>query len=124
MSKFLSSLILKDETGESMELYMPLVYRSDKLGREIVVPAGFETDFASIPRFFHRLIPKNGLYDKAAVIHDYLYSTGVVAKQDADLVFFEAMLVLGVPSWKRNVMYLAVHWFGWMAWNNHRRNRK
>ena len=51
-------------------------------------------------------------YAKAAIIHDYLYSNAIGTKAEADQIFFDAMGVLGVPMWRRKVMYLAVHFFG------------
>ena len=42
----------------------------------VVVPAGFATDFASVPRAFWRLLPPFGEYMLAAVVHDYLYAVG------------------------------------------------
>lgn len=97
-----------------------LRYRSDYLEEVITVPKGFKTDFASIPRFFHRLLPKNGKHDAAAVVHDWLYATAYTDKETADLVFLEAMEAIGVSLWKRQTMYRAVKWFGFAAWNNHR----
>jgi hypothetical protein len=38
----------------------------------IRVPVGYRTDFASIPRFFWRILPPAGRYGKAAVVHDWL----------------------------------------------------
>lgn len=40
----------------------------------IVVPAGFETDFASVPRSLQWLAPSTGRYTLAAILHDYLCS--------------------------------------------------
>lgn len=40
----------------------------------IVVPAGFETDFASVPRSLQWLAPSTGKYTLAAILHDYLCS--------------------------------------------------
>ncbi|ECE7751582.1 DUF1353 domain-containing protein, partial [Salmonella enterica subsp. enterica serovar Ngili] len=47
-----------------------------------------------------------------AIIHDYLYDNALRTKKEADLIFLDGMTVLGVPRWKRIVMYLAVRWFG------------
>ncbi|EKB8636146.1 DUF1353 domain-containing protein, partial [Salmonella enterica subsp. enterica serovar Newport] len=33
-------------------------------------------------------------------------------KKEADLIFLDRMMVLGVPKWKRTVMYWAVRVFG------------
>jgi len=81
----------------------------------IHVEFGFLTDFASIPRLFWIWIPPNGLYGKAAVIHDYLYKNHYFERAQADLIFLEAMKILGVPEKKRKTMYRAVRMFGWFA---------
>jgi hypothetical protein len=79
----------------------------------ISVPAGFITDFASVPKLFWNILPPTGKYGKAAVVHDYLYRTyGYSSKIVADAIFLEAMTALGTPKWQRYVMYLAVHLFG------------
>lgn len=79
----------------------------------ITVPAGFVTDFASVPKLLWNLLPPTGQYGKAALVHDYLYRThGYSSKIVADAIFFEAMKALGVGRCTRNIMYLAVHLFG------------
>lgn len=37
------------------------------------VPAGFLTDFASVPDILDRIILRDGDYNQAAVVHDFLY---------------------------------------------------
>lgn len=86
--------------------------------RPITVPAGFVTDFASIPRVFWTALPPTGKYGKAAVVHDYLYVIGgnlppdKFTKADADRIFYEAMGILGVNRFLRWMMYQAVKRFG------------
>jgi len=92
--------------------------------RVIEAPQGFETDFASVPRVFWRIVPPWGRYSPAAVIHDYLYFTGHVPRAEADAVFLTLMERLGVPAWKRSVMYRAVRMFGKAAWDARRRHDK
>lgn len=94
------------------------------IARRIHVPAGFTTDFASIPRFFWRWLPPTGEYGKAAVIHDFLYQYGTldgehVTKEYADAVFRRAMEDLGVGRIRRNLMYTAVRLFGRGVWRQH-----
>lgn len=73
------------------------------------VPAGFTTDFASIPRLFWSVIGHPaGRYAQAAVLHDSLYRTRSVTRARADALFMEAMAVLGVPAWQRWLMWAAV----------------
>lgn len=80
----------------------------------IVVPKGYCTDFASIPRFFHRVLNPVGPHGKAAVVHDWLCD-----KEDKTMdyiqaadVFDEGMRVLNVKKWKRRTMVQAVKSFG------------
>ncbi len=47
-----------------------LVYRGNR--DRFVVPAGFRTDFASVPRLVAWLIPRYGTYTLAVVLHDWL----------------------------------------------------
>jgi hypothetical protein len=123
MSRFLTDLVLVDVDGETWIVHEDLRYESDHLhGALIEVPAGTKTDLASIPQLVWNIAPKTGLHDPGAVIHDWLYTSGAVPKDDADSVFYEAMLVKGVPKWRAWVMYNAVRWFGRHAWNSHRRN--
>lgn len=89
--------------------------------RTITVPAGFETDFASVPRLFWRIVPPWGRYSPAAVVHDFLYHTGLVTRVEADRIFLDLMTKLGVPTWKCRMMYWAVRVGGWKAWNDSRR---
>jgi hypothetical protein len=78
----------------------------------ITVPAGTVTDLASTPRILWSVLPPFGEYTKAAIVHDYLYQQAIGTKRYADDVFLEAMIVLGVPRWRRAVMYWAVSVFG------------
>jgi hypothetical protein len=78
----------------------------------IHVPAGFVTDFASTPFF----IWKTGLYSKAACVHDWIYQSKVLSRSLADLVFKEAMIVLGVHPVKAHIFYCAVRAFGWIGY--------
>ena len=83
----------------------------------INVKAGFETDFASVPRALWWLCPPLGPYGKATVVHDWGYVVQERTRKGYDLIFLEAMQVLGVAFWKRYLMYLAVRAFGWRYWN-------
>jgi Protein of unknown function (DUF1353) len=51
-----------------------MVYTIGATTEKIVVPKGFVTDFASIPRPLWSLgLSPHGQYSRAAVIHDFLY---------------------------------------------------
>lgn len=85
----------------------------------IQVPKGTKTDFASVPRIFWSILPPDGIYTQSAVLHDYLYQKQVRPKYEADYIFLESMLVLGVPEWKAKIMYWAVDKFGQSSWDKH-----
>jgi hypothetical protein len=117
MSSFTTPLELEYIDGFNWKVTAEFAFESEIAKRTIHVPAGFVTDFASIPRFLWNLLPPTGQYGKAAVVHDYCYRTlGFVTKSIADQVFREGMIVLGVPSWKINTIYYAVKFFGRRAY--------
>ncbi len=113
MSQFTTPAILEMLDHYLWRVHEPFeFYLSDDNSDVISVPAGFVTDLASVPRIFWTLLPPDGKYAKAAIIHDYLYDNALRTKKEADLIFLDGMAVLGVPKWKRIVMYLAVRIFG------------
>jgi hypothetical protein len=108
----------RDKDIRIVRLNKPLVYYSKLLGKDIIVPSGFGSDGASVPQIFWNIYPPFGKYLEAAVIHDYFYYLGRhdaswVSKETADLIFKEAMEVLGISKINRNVMYKAVALFGY-----------
>lgn len=122
MSSFTKPLILKflDERKDlfRFELVEAFEYHVGGLdsGDVITVPAGFRTDFASVPRVLWTIVPPVGLYGKAAVVHDYLYILQDRTRLEADRIFLEAMEVLGVPKIQRTLMYQAVRLGGGGGW--------
>ena len=90
-------------------------------GRCFRIPRGFITDFASVPRILWWLFPPMGRYGKAALVHDYLYYTKEVSRAEADRIFLEAMLMMGVGKLTAYTMYLAVRAFGWLRWRRWKR---
>jgi hypothetical protein len=94
--------------------------------KDIIVPKGFLTDFASVPIPIRSIIPKWGKYGRAAVIHDWLYYEGNKGgtKEFADQVLLEAMEISGVNSFVRTIIFKAVDWFGMFAWLSNEVKRK
>ncbi len=116
---FLTPLHLDDIDGEHFVLLTPLIYRSaDKA--LYAVPAGFPTDFASVPRGLWNILPKHGRQDKPAVLHDFLYAKNGVTRAQADALFLEAMEAADVGWFARHVMYAGVRVGGWKPWNTYR----
>ena len=83
---------------------------------EFVIPAGFVGDFASIPRLFWNILPPFGKHSRSAWLHDFLYATHLVSRQDADGLFLRTMEEYGVSWWRRRLMHRAVRLFGFGAW--------
>jgi len=105
MSIFKTPLILEHITGTKLfKLYAPFSYK------DIIVPSGFVTDGASIPRIFYTLI--GGPYQEfieAATIHDFMcVNSKIYTRKEADDTFLEIMTELGVKEWKRDLMWRAV----------------
>jgi len=121
IANFRSGLFVQDNDGLPYTLLFPLVYDSAILNRTITVPRGFNTDLASIPRVFWITLPKSGKYDRAAVVHDFLYAHNGVTRKQADDVLKEAMEVLGVGQWTRWKIYAGVRLGGMVPWNRYRR---
>lgn len=120
MSSFTTPLVVSPLTdGRRWRLVFPFGYDVGYEGSDdrITVPTGFVTDFASTPPPIWWLIPPWGKYGKAAVVHDYLYLVKTRTRKEADGIFREAMVVLGVPEWQVFVIYWAVRLFGWPAWH-------
>lgn len=99
------------------QLTRPFEVRSLTVGY-LVVPSGYVTDGASVPRFFWSLFPPFGRYVEAAVVHDWIYSDAChkYTRLQADWVFLELLKVLQIPAWKRWVMFGAVRVFGRGNW--------
>jgi hypothetical protein len=109
-----------DEFAGIWQLTEPLRYYSAVLKREITVPAGFKTDFASVPRIPFVYDAEGGKCDKAAVVHDWLYSIGSsaggVSREQADQVLREAILASGYSTATAAIFYAAVRVGGGSHW--------
>lgn len=123
-NQFLSPLILEDlRDGKNWLVRHNLIY-IDRAGNRWVVPKGFVTDLASIPRFIQNLIPKTGKYNSAAVLHDFLYTIQPVSpitvnKALADHLLREAMESCGVNVIARHLIYLGVRVGGSLIYAHH-----
>lgn len=88
----------------------------------VTVPAGFITDYASVPRIPFAYLLFGGLGNYAAVLHDGLYSDSTkvtivdydtklpypVTRAWSDDVFFHGLQSRGIESWKSYCMYAGV----------------
>lgn len=100
-----------------------LNYRSNKYNKNYIVPKGFVTNLASVPRVPFIWLIAGGVASAAAIVHDWLYTNGIKLRQiksreEADNVFYEAMIETKVPVWKAWLMYKAVSLFGASRFND------
>lgn len=120
MSSFTEPLIVEVVQKEErpFRVVRPFIYALGALdsGHLLIVPPGFQTDFASVPFGFRWLVPVVGRHGKAAVLHDWLYASKIMPRREADRVFLEAMMILEVRPWRRLLAYWSVRLFGKRAW--------
>ncbi len=98
------------EKGRRWTLDAPLtaVLSIDGEDLEIVVPEGFTTNFASVPRPLWFWLPPTGRYWQAAVIHDWLCAAKPLASKVAHKIFHALMRYKGVSRARAKLMYWAV----------------
>lgn len=119
-SRFLTPLVV-ERAGSIWRLVYPLEFESESLKQTITVPAGFLTDFASVPRLPFAYWLFGNIAQEAAVIHDALYS-GIynVTRKQADEVFSEASKAMDVSAFQRGAMWLGVRIFGASRYTEYR----
>ena len=122
MSSFTDTLILSPLRTDPSKWIVRKSFSYDvgKIGSGdiITVPMGFVTDLTSIPRLFWSILPRWEAYGPAAIIHDYLYFSHEKTKDEADLIFYEGMIVLGVKKSTATIMYNSVKFFAASSYKN------
>lgn len=103
-SHFQSALDVRQISETNWQLLAPLCYYSEGLGRQITVPTGFVTDFASVPRWPFIYWFTGGKAQAPAVLHDWFYRTNTedITRAGADALLAEAMEAIGywkIRSW-------------------------
>lgn len=94
----------------------------------VVVPRGFITDLASIPRPLRNLLDVTGSSREPAVLHDYLYchqrdaDGNPVTRAWADGLFRRALADRGVSAVTRNLYWSGVRVGGWLYWGKRGRD--
>ena len=139
MTKFTTPLIVEQlDDGKNFRVHEPFKYwflwpldakPEDQQKVEIEVYKNFITDFASIPRILWWLYNPTGPYGKAAVIHDYIYRNVFLlrpdgkpyTKEEADLIFKQAMKILPVSNFTISALYFAVGIGGKSTFNGYRK---
>lgn len=122
MSQFVNRLIVNPlDDGENWKLIFPLRYQDDSLGL-IVVPPGFVTDGGSVPPLFRNIVSPTGKGFRAFIIHDWLYGTQTVTKDQADECLFGALKVCNLNIVADEIIYKAVADAGVYAWEDDKKN--
>jgi hypothetical protein len=81
----------------------------------LIIPAGYITDFASVPRIFRGIVQPGGNHNLATLIHDWLYDTQLGTRKQADEEMLHWLMKAGCSKAKAYTMYLAVR-IGGRSW--------
>ena len=107
-----------DKMGDVVRLLEPHAFVFK--GKEYVVPVGFESDGASVPRFFWRMLsPKiYGVTLAPSIEHDFLYDQKAETRQAVDAFYRDLLIEEGYSKWKANLTYLGVRMGGGSHWKD------
>lgn len=119
------SLMVVSPTGDGKYwvLQEKLEYEHPVTKELYVIPRGFVTDLASVPRLFWTAFPPCGKYTIAAVLHDYLYWVQQEScdRECADNILLLAMEEARVNLVTRNSIYAAVRLGGQGSWSDNQK---
>lgn len=82
----------------------------------IRVPRNFTTDFGSIPQLIRNIISPTGLGVWGFTVHDWLYGTQTIPRQDADRVLLRLLKFCGENTVESAVIFDALQIAGELAW--------
>ena len=105
-------------------LHSPLTYVVGTSGDSMVIPAGFVTDFASIPKRAQGVFSPTGPYSAPAVLHDWLYWTRKCSREEADGLFARAMQETETPNETIVAFFVILDGKGGAAWDSNAIDRK
>ena len=132
---YLSSLViaraprrLLDSRKREVDYTVCLPYYVNVGEKRYRVPAGAQTNFASVPRYLRGLVGRVGRWTEASVVHDAAYRGDLETyvnedwvkwkgeRDEADRIFRELMVEAKV-GWRRYPIYWAVRLFGRSAFS-------
>ena len=106
-------------------------------GTEYVIPAGFQFDGASIPKFLRTFFSPVGVLLIGGLVHDYAYkyktllkknkkdTMGEITQKKADEIFRDINIIVNGFYTMNRLAYWSLRLGGFVAWNGHRkRNSK
>lgn len=116
---FTTALELRDHRPNEWVLLAQLRWREGD--KEIIVPPGFITDLASIPRPLRGALNVNGRSRKAAVLHDWGYCMQWASRKEMDELFRRALIAEGMHPAVARSYWLGVRAGGWIYFNRRAR---
>ena len=110
--EFLNDSCIRPQKYYSYTTCHPINVKID--GFYVEVPANFDTDLASIPRWYWSILsPAYTSFIAPSILHDYLYTcTSPYTRKQIDEIFYYALLSKGVSRYTAVKMYTAVRVFG------------
>ena len=104
-------------------------------GNEYIIPAGFQFDGASIPKFLRTFFSPVGVLLVGGLVHDYMYKfaalkrTGkggllLVDQKKADQIFRDINIEVNGFYFMNYLAYWSLRIGGFVAWNGHRKRDK
>lgn len=85
---------------------------------------GDTSDGGSVPRILWPILsPLDSDMADAAFVHDTIYRDRwtTFSRLQADQIMLEALEEIGMPWWKRQMVYRILRIAGWKAWNDNRK---
>lgn len=90
-------------------------------GEVILIPSGFTWDLSSVPRLLWFILPPDGDFEIAALIHDYLYQNVLFTRSFSDKQMFAFSNATNKNKVDNLLRFIGVRLFGFIVWN---RNKK
>ena len=102
-------------------------------GTEYVIPAGFQFDGASIPKFLRTFFSPVGVLLMGGLVHDYAYkyktllevnkkkTMGELTQKRADEIFRDINIIVNGFYSMNRLAYWSLRIGGFVAWNGHRK---
>lgn len=89
-------------------------------GARLCVPAGYQSDGASVPRFLWRLLSPciDPLTLVPSIVHDYLYEWRLGTRYEADEWYVNSLDGIGYPVWKCILTFIGIRLFGGSHYGN------
>lgn len=128
---FWKGIIMWLLSTRNWQLTKDFTYKID--GKEYIIPAGFQFDGASIPKFLRTFFSPVGVLLVGGLVHDYAYKyaclkrTGkgallMLDQKRADEIFRDINIEVNGFYFMNYLAYWSLRLGGFVAWNGHRKN--